>query len=228
MARKKHPAPTPAKGYSTLGIDDEDSPVFPDGEPAEFVPAEDVSSEYSFDDYYEEYAQGDDPDRYSVAERVLTVATTVLACLLLAGSTLFWLYFVSRLSICPISILNHRLYSTMLVCCTAVPLAYAVSEVMRRLPVTVEHWMVSLCVSGGISAVIMVLFNTFTLQNPFSWMETLTILCFAVSACALPAAVFTALRWVAGLFAAQLRRERSVPEEILLADAAVQSESRFN
>lgn len=222
---KKHNADSRPK-FSTLGIDDE-----PDlqeeltaAEPVEFEPAEEPFEDEYYDDAEEEAVMD---ERYAKAERVLTVATCSLSVLLLLGSIAFWWYFVSRLSVCPIAVLNWKLYPTMLICCAAVTLAYSISEIMRRLPVSVENWMVSLCISGAISTVIMILFNVFTLGNAFSWMDAVTILCFSVSACALPAAVYTALRALFGLLCQQIEREKAADPATLRADVRAQCESRF-
>ncbi len=224
MAKKRSYDSRPK--VSTLGLDDIDETGFSGGDPVEYEPTEYA---YEEQDVYEESVteEYDSEIHYAKAERVLTIATSVLGAMLLLGSIAFWWYFVSRLSACPISIVNWKLYPAMLICCAAVTLAYSVSEIMRRLPVSVENWMVNICISGAVSAVIMILFNTFTLGNEFSWMDTVTILCFAVSGCALPAAVYTALRGIAGGLLWQIEREKAVDSKTLYADINAQCEGRF-
>jgi len=219
MAKKRSNDSRPK--VSTLGIDDIEETGFTGSEPVEYEPVDDLYEEESVAEEY------DSEIRYAKAERVLSIATSVLAVMLLLGSVAFWWYFVSRLSACPISIVNWKLYPAMLICCAAVTLAYSVSEIMRRLPISVENWMINICISGAVSAVIMILFNIFTLGNEFSWMDTVTILCFAVSGCALPAAIYTALRSIAGGLLWQIEREKAVDSKTLYADVKAQCEGRF-
>jgi|GEM_PF-1877827 len=227
MARKRNHDSRPK--FSTLDIDDEDE--FPAGEPVEYDPeADDMYDEYapdSFEDEYEDEYEDDRSESYIKAERFLTVVTSILSVILLLGSIVFWWYFVSRLTSCPIAILNWKLYPAMLICCSAVTLAFTISEIMRRKPILPENWMINICISGAVSTAIMLIFNTVTLGNDFSWMDAVTILCFSVSCCALPAAVYTALRAVFGCISDQVYREKAVDRGTLYADIRSQCEGRF-
>lgn len=174
------------------------------------------------------YPEGSQPEqRYSKAERVLTVMTGVLSALLILGSLVFWWYFVSRLSICAISINNYRLYQAMLVGCAVIPLVTTVVQAVRRTRISAESWMLNMCVSGLITAIVMVIYNMAALGNGFAFNDALTILCFSISGCALPAAVYTVVRYLIDRLCGWVRDSASLDRQTVYADVQAQCEGRF-
>lgn len=182
-----------------------------DGMPLEFDP----------DDY------DDVPAGYTLAERILGIFTVFLSVLLLAGSVAFWWYFLRRLSICPVSLDNRELYSTMLICCAAVTGAFTLSQVMRRQSIRLENWLVNICLSGAVTTVIMILFNSVTLGHPFEWADVLTTACFSVSGCALPAAVWFGLWALVRQMIIHIRTENNRDGEAVAEAVRAQCEGRF-
>ena len=206
-------------GTDTMQLED---PIFEgfepldDGEPEEYCPHE------------SEPAGGGQPERqYAKAEKALTVLTGVLSVLLIIGSLVFWWYFASRLTICPLIINNYRLYGAMLICCAVVTLAATVVQTVRRTLLNLENWMLNMCVSGLITAVIMVIYNVTALGNSAEFNDVLTILCFSVSGCALPAAVYCAVRWAAESMESWIRRNESKDRAAVYSDVQAQCEGRF-
>lgn len=167
------------------------------------------------------------PRGYALTERILSVSTVTLSALLLAGSLVFWWYFVRRLSICPVSLANRELYPPMLFCCAGVTAAFTLSQIMRRQRPGLERWLINLCFSGAVTTLIMVLFNTFTLGRPFEWADVLSTACFSVSGCALPAAVWFVLWAAVCKLISHIRRENRRGKELVAAAVRAQCEGRF-
>lgn len=186
-----------------------------------FEPIDDGQPEEYFPD---EAAQ---PEQYAKAEKVLTVITYILSGLLIVGSLAFWWHFVSNLSICPVAVTNYELYQAMLVACAVIPLLFTVVQAVRRSRITPEGWMINMCISGVITAIVMVIYNVTALGGAFEWNEVLTILCFSVSGCALPAAVYTAVRYLIERFCGWVRWSSSIDREIVFADVRSQCQGRF-
>ncbi len=195
------------------------------GEIAEEIDFEPVSEDTpeEFEPEYEPVYAG----RYSAAERVLSGFTMVLSALLLLGSIAFWWFFTRRLSICPGSLPNKEFYPPLLICCAAVTLAFAISQIMRRQRICPENWLMNICFSGAVTTVIMTLFSTVTLSQPFKWADLLTTICFSISGCALPAALWFVLWAVGLLFIDHIRWENSKDKAAVYAAVRSQSESRF-
>ena len=166
-------------------------------------------------------------EQYARAEKVLTVVTGVLSCLLIIGSTVFWWYFASRLSICPLIINDYQIYRVMLVGCAAVPLAGVAIQALRRSPASSEGWMMNMCLSGVVTAVFAVIYSLAVMNGTFDMYSTLTVLCFSVSGCALPAAVYTVARWLLGLLAVSVREAASRSRDAVYASVIDQCEGRF-
>lgn len=181
------------------------------------------------DDQPEEYFPYDtaEPEQYAKAERALTVITYILSGLLVVGSFVFWWYFVSNLSVCPIAVNDYELYQAMLVGCAVIPLLFTVVQAVRRSRVTPEGWMMNMCISGVITAIIMIIYNITALSHSFEWHNALTILCFSVSGCALPAAVYTVVRYLIECFCGWVRWSASIDRETVLADVRSQCEGEF-
>jgi len=211
----------PVLSASTLDIDDFE-PVS-DGQPVEYEPEE---AEFDGDDeYYEEY--GEELPR-STAERVVSGMTLVLSVLLVAGSLVFWWYFVRRLSICPAAIHNRELYPVMLITCAVTAAAViAVQFLRRREYPTPEGWMVSICISGAITTVITTIYNTAVLGNVFEWGDVLPSLCFSVSGCALPAAVAALILGLILMLIDHIRYENSKDADAVRAAVLDQCRGRF-
>lgn len=208
-------------GRSTLDIDDFE-PVS-DGLPEEYEPEENEVADFDDSDEIDDGCY-----ERSFAERLLSIVTVALSLLLTAGSVVFWWYFVSRLSICPSSINNHKLYPVMLITCTAVAAAVTIAQAMRRrtYPST-ESWMVNICVSGVITSLLMTVYNSVVLGNAFEWPDVIPTVCFSVSGCALPAVVF-ALVWALVLaLIDHVRYENSKDISAVYADVLAQCEGRF-
>lgn len=209
-------------GYSANTLDIDDFYPISDDQPEEFEP-----DAVSFDEYSDDY---DDIDNVpaSFAERLLSVVTITLSVLLTIGSVVFWWYFVSRLSICPASVSNRELYPAMLFCCAAVALAVTIAQVMRRKTYpSPESWMINICLSGAITTVIMTIYNSAVLGNVFEWGDVLPTLCFSVSGCAMPAAVF-ALLWALALrLIDHISYESSRDRDTVYADVIAQCHGRF-
>ncbi len=182
-----------------------------DGAPEEYLPSE----------------SGGDPNRYAKAERALTVLTGILSVLLIIGSIVFWWYFGSKLSACALVINNYQLYTAMLIGCAAIPLAVTAVQALLRVRVSLESWMVDMCASGFICAVIMLIYNSAALGSGFAANDLLTILCFSVSGCALPAAVYTLIRWGIESIAAWAGRSAMLDREMVYSDVRAQCEGRF-
>jgi len=185
-----------------------------DGLPEEYDP-EDADLEY------------DDAPR-SFTERLLSGVTITLSLLLTAGSVVFWWYFVSRLCICPAAVNNYRLYPAMLAACASVALAVTIAQAMRRRTYpSPESWMINICSSGAITTVLMVIYNSAVLGNAFEWGDVLPTLCFSVSGCAMPAAVFAVIWALVLLLIDHVRYENSKDRGAVLADVLAQCKGRF-
>lgn len=197
-------------GTSERNMADDFQPLY-DGAPEEYQPSE----------------SGDNPTRYAKAEKALTVLTGILSVLLVIGSIVFWWYFGSRLSSCALVINNYQLYTAMLIGCAAIPLAVTVVQALLRVRVSVESWMIDMCVSGLICAVIMLIYNSTALGGGFAVNDALTILCFSVSGCALPAAVYTFVRWAIESIAAWTCRSAMLDRETVYSDVRAQCEGRL-
>ena len=209
-------------GRSTLDIDDFE-PVS-DGQPEEFEP-DDEDILYDDEEYFEEDEDCPPP---AFVERLLSVLTIALSLLLTAGSVVFWWYFVSRLSICPSSINNHELYPVMLFTCAAVSLAVTVGQVMRsRTYPTTAGWMVNICASGAISALLMTVYNSVVLGRAFEWMDVVPTVCFSVSGCALPASIFFVVWALILRLIDHVRYENSKDRDAVYADVLALCEGRL-
>lgn len=166
-------------------------------------------------------------EQYAKAEKALNVITTVLSVLLVGGSLVFWWYFSTRLSVCPLVINNYQLYQVMLIGCAAIPLAATVLQAVFRRPVNAEGWMVNMCASGVLTAIVATICNVSAFGNSFAWNDFLTTLCFSVSGCALPAAIYALIRWLVVRLTDWVRRTAAIDREIVYADVLAQCEGRF-
>ncbi len=212
-SKKRREESEPIPFASTLDIDGFQS--VSDGQPEEFDLPEDGY------EYEEENGS-------SLAERLLYAATIVLSVLLTAGSAVFWWYFVRRLTICPASVNNREIYPVMLTACALIALAVTIAQVMRRRSYpSPESWMVNICVSGAISAVLMTVYNTVVLDNVFEWGDVLPTLCFTVSGCALPAAIFALVWALIMILIDHIRYENSRNRDAVYASVIAQCEGRF-
>ena len=150
-----------------------------DSQPEEFVP---VEHDENISDIID--AEENQPEQYAKAEKALGIVTGVLSCLLIIGSLVFWWYFASRIIACPIAVNKYQLYGGMLICSAIVTLCFTAVQAIRRTPVSAESWMINMCLSGVITAIIMAIYNFGILGSPFAMDEAMTILCFSISGCA--------------------------------------------
>lgn len=192
-----------------------------DAAPEEFVPdsAEEFSEE-AFDD-------AGSPPQYEKAEKALNIISYALSALLVLGSLVFWWYFAGRLSVCPLVVNDYKLYQGMLIGCASVPLVFTVIQALRRRPANAESWMINMCFSGLVTAAAMILYNTYSLGNDLAMNNVLTVLCFSISGCALPAAIYTFIRWIADLLCDSINRAASLDRSTVYADVLKQCEGRF-
>lgn len=185
---------------------------------------DDPAAETASDSFEEEYSiEADRLDaqmqrKYDLAERVLGIVTTVLAVLLLLGSLAFWLYFCLKLSRCAPTLNNWRLYSGMLICCAAIPAILAAAQFFLHKPVSAEKWLVNMCLSGVITAAFLLVMNSAILGNAFSFSDVPTLLCFSVSGCALPAALYMVIRLLLTRLVGSIKRARALDGERMRRD----------
>lgn len=154
-----------------------DSPGYESASEEENVPVSDIE-------------QNEQSEKSGIMERILGIATSFLAALLLLGSLVFWWYFSRKLAISPVTIINWKLYEALLICCAVTPLVFAVTALIIKKRAGAETWLIGMCASGAVSAAITLFYNTVILQNTFSWSDIPTMFCFAISGCALPTALF--------------------------------------
>lgn len=193
-----------------------------DSQPEEFIPAEHDENTIDIID-----AEENQPEQYAKAEKALGIVTGVLSCLLIIGSLVFWWYFASRITACPIAVDKYQLYGGMLICSAIVTLCFTVGQAIRRTPVSAESWMINMCVSGVITAIIMAIYNFGILGSPFAMDEALTILCFSISGCAFPAAIFSIVYWLVNRFINWVRQTASRDRNTVYSDVLRQCEGRF-
>ena len=202
-------------GTDTLQLDEpftDDFVPISDNEPEEFIPTEET---------------GGNEQRYEKAEKTLNIVTGVLSVLLILGSLVFWWYFAGRISVCAMVINNYKLYGAMLISCAAVTFAATVIQAVRRTRICPENWLVNMCVSGLITAVAMVIYNVTALGHSAAMNDVLTILCFSISGCALPAAIYTLIRLAAERLIGWTGNNAAKDRAVLYADVQAQCESRF-
>lgn len=217
MSRKKS---FPAADTMQLGETDELTADLPEeesfGEEASF---EEVSADA-------DTAQPDESPLYAKTEKALTGVTGVLSAVLIIGSLVFWVYFLSRLLTCPGEINNWQMFRTLLIGCVGVNLVLTVIEAVLRKPVSLERWMFCMCASGAVTALITII-SDLASGGAFDLHNALVILCFAVSGSALPAAVFGAVRYLINLLCGHIRSETSKDRETVYSDVCAQCRGEF-
>ncbi len=135
-----------------------------------------------------EYAQP------SAAEKLINYSTLALSMLLLGGSLVFWFIVLKYLLLNPSNLVDASQMSAILVCCAAVPLVVTVIQAALKRAVSVERWLICMCLSGAISSLFIVLYQLCIRHVSFTLPELPTLLCFTVSGCAVPAVIYLGIR----------------------------------
>ena len=87
--------------------------------------------------------------------------------------------------------------------------------------------MINICASGTITALLMTIYNSVVLGNAFEWLDVIPTVCFSVSGCALPAAVFALVWALVMALIDHVRYENSKDRAAVFADVLAQCEGRF-
>ena len=147
-------------------------------------------------DYQPEDEEYDGERALTLAEKIINYATLALTMLLLGGSIVFWWIVMRYLVLNPSNLVDSKQMSAVLLCCGVVPLIITVIQGIRKKPVDIERWLVCMCLSGAISAVLVVIYQVWIRDVLFSFGDFPTLLCCTVAGSALPSLIYLGVRWL--------------------------------
>lgn len=199
--RKKHPAAgAPQPLVNTLGIDIEPT----EERPAE-LPEEAIFLQEARDQ------SADSADRgYILAERAIGYATLALSVVLLGGSVVFWFIIGRHLVRSPSSLVDADYMRAILICCAVLPVFVAGAQTLLRRAVSIERWLICMCVSGSFAALFVVIYQLAIRGTDFALADLPVLICCTVSGCTLPAAVCTGARWLLPVIARSIAHTRRI------------------
>ncbi len=207
--KKKSPQAAIPAAVNTLGID-----IEPAEEPAdtqlpeetEVFLEEDIFSLYDMPE--EDYTLPGE-DSFPIIEKIISYSTIALSMLLLGGSIVFW-WVIGRLLLTdPTGLADSELMRGVFICCAVFPVIITVAQALLRRPVTVERWLICLCLSGAAAAMVMV-FCQMVIRGLYLDMSGyFTLLCCTVSGCTLPSALCAGTRWLIPVVSAKIRAARA-------------------
>jgi len=204
-------APSASKkpAVNTLGIDVEpaEEPA-PDTLTTEFQPEDQLEAPVEFsEENYEDAdvcdfsAQENEPEEdedqpfpYTIVDKIINYATLALSMLLLGGSLVFWWIISKHLILSPSKLVDSEQMLAILICSTITPIIVAVIQTLLKRPVSIERWLICMCISGALSALIIIIYQMGIRDMEFTFSDFPTLICCTVSACTLPAALCTLVR----------------------------------
>ena len=142
----------------------------------------------------------------TLAEKITNYATIALTMLLLGGSIVFWWIVSKYLLFNPSNLVDAKLMGAVLLCCAVVPVIVTAVQALLKRPVDIERWIVCMCVSGALSAMLAVLYQLGIRHTEFTFRDLPTLLCCTVSGCALPSVILLGIRRLVPAIAARVQR----------------------
>lgn len=155
-----------------------------------------------FEELYEE------APALSFAEKAINYATLALAMLLLGGSLVFWWVIGGHVIFNPYNLVDADQMLAVLVTCAIIPAAVSLVQSLLRRPINIERWLICMCVSGAIAAMLVVFYQLVIRDVGFTFAEFPTLICCTVSGCALPAVICLGLRKLIPALAAKFEKPK--------------------
>lgn len=141
----------------------------------------------------EEFDEEDTPAP-TFAEKAINYATLALALLLLGGSIVFWWVIGGHVILNPHNLVDSEQMTAVLITCGVIPAAVSLVQSLLRRPINIERWLICMCLSGAIAAMVVVFHQLVIRDVGFTLAEFPTLICCTISGCALPAVICLGLR----------------------------------
>lgn len=142
----------------------------------------------------------------SFAEKAINYATLALSMLLLGGSIVFWWVIGGHVIFNPHNLVDADQMLAVLITCAVIPAFVSLVQSLLHRPVNIERWLICMCLSGAIAALMVVFYQLVIRDVGFTLAEFPTLICCTISGCALPAVICLGLRKLFPLLAAKVRK----------------------
>ena len=142
----------------------------------------------------------------SFAEKAINYATLALAMLLLGGSIVFWWVIGGHAIFNPHNLADAAQMNAVLVTCAVIPALVSLAQSLLHRPINIERWLICMCLSGAIAAMMVVFYQLVIRDVGFTFAEFPTLICCTISGCALPAVICLGLRKLIPALAAKFEK----------------------
>lgn len=156
-------------------------------------------------DGFEEY---EEEPALTFAEKAINYATLALALLLLGGSMVFWWVIGGHVIMNPHNLVDAEQMLAVLIACGVIPAAVSLVQSLLHRPINIERWLICMCLSGAIAALIVIFYQLVIRDVGFTLAEFPTLICCTISGCALPAVICLGLRKIIPQIAAKIERPK--------------------
>ena len=156
--------------------------------------------------------------RYDTIDKLIRYVTLGLTVMLLGGSLVFWFVIVKYLAISPYYLADPVQMSAVLISCASVSLAVMCVQWAMKKKISAERWLICMCVSGALTAAFIAALQLWIRGVGMDGSYVPTLICFAVSGCALPSMLWLAVRAAAERLTAWHREVCSRPWERVRRD----------
>ncbi len=155
-------------------------------------------------DYDEEYSQ-----KLHRAEKAVEYTTLALSLLLLGGSVVFWWVVGRYLIVSPYALNDPIQMKLLMISCALFPIVVTAVQWLLRKPTNSERWLTGMCVSGVLCTLTVIIAQAAVRKVGFTIGELPTLICCAVSGCALPSIVYIGIRRFIEFFRDRIMFENS-------------------